>query len=58
MEHLDFIVWMIGFPLERGISEWLRTHRRGPLKEYGATTIGIAALVEHALWLGIGYALW
>ena len=58
VEHLDFIVWMIGFPIGWEIAEWIRSMRAIPEKECGDSAKGFAAVIVVALWLGIGGALW
>jgi len=58
MEHLDFIVWMLGFPVMWETAEWIRSKRSGPRKEYSESTTGFAAVIVVAMWIGIGGALW
>lgn len=55
MNHLDFIVWMIGFPVSQAAIEWLK--RDVPSVEYDDGVGWIAATALILLWLGIGWAL-
>lgn len=55
MEHADFVVWMLCYPLVSATSSymaWLRGQR------YTDTVIGIAAWVSMVTWLGIGGLLY
>lgn len=58
MAHLDFIVWMLGFPVVWEIAEWIRSKRSGPQKEYSDAATGFAAVIAVAMWFGVGAALW
>ena len=57
MNHLDFIVWMIGFPITATIVEaveWNYCKR----KEYSEDTEKLASTLLFLIWVGVGIALW
>ena len=57
MNHLDFIVWMIAFPVLEVIIDairWNYCERR----EYSDETKAISALFRLVIWLVVAKALW
>ena len=57
MKHLDFIVWMVAFPLSQAIIDAIRW-RYCERNEYSEAAKGLAALILMTMWLGIGALLW
>ena len=56
MEHLDFIVWMIGAPFFETISTIIR-YKWGERKEYTDDVRGWAAVFTLAVYFFVGYQL-
>jgi hypothetical protein len=54
MQHLDFIVWMLGFPIAIELSELVGSYA----KQKPAKDAGEAGPVLLLIWFGIGYLLW
>lgn len=57
MEHLDFLVWMLGYSIVSDIGKainWQFCERR----EYSADTRGWAAVIEAVVYFGVAGALW
>jgi uncharacterized protein YlxP (DUF503 family) len=60
MQHLDFILWMLLYPLSVSLCGYLDTlqnKRIGITKVYSKKTEGISAAVMIFIWLFIGYQL-
>lgn len=58
MEHLDFIVWMLGFPVAHATAEWISSLRTSRREEYSEWVEGWVAVILLVMWLGIGAKLW
>ena len=56
MEHIDFVVWMLGYPLVVQAEKWWR-FRRGHLEGTPGEQ-GAAALISMAVWAGVGWLLY
>ena len=57
MNHLDFLIWMLGMPLIETITHairWQWCERR----EYSPDTRGWAALLEFIFYIYVGFLLW
>ena len=54
MQHLDFIVWMIGFPIGIAIKQRISQYRE---RGYSQNARSIAAICNLVMWLGIGLVL-
>lgn len=55
MGHMDFVVWMVGFPIANAISDYVG-HLRGHVYSEGVKMVANIASVM--LWGGIGVLLW
>ena len=55
MEHLDFVLWMVGYPIASSISNWLG-YLSG--RKYSDAVHGIAALISISVWVYVGYLLY
>jgi hypothetical protein len=55
MQHLDFIVWMLGFPLMCSLDTFILSLVKG--REYKKPSPETAMVLE-VLWFGIGILLW
>lgn len=55
MDHLDFIVWMIAWPIGRAIVRLIES--KYCTKEYPKDVRGLTALIIVATWYGVGYLL-
>lgn len=55
MNHIDFAIWMVGYPLVLSIT-WLpyRYFNNGKLPP----EMGFEAIVKLAYWIGIGALIW
>jgi hypothetical protein len=51
MQHIDFIVWMLGWPLVVG------TMLHNGLDDYETKTQYVLALIYLLAWLGVGYLI-
>jgi len=57
MNHLDFLVWMLGYPLVVALCEaihWSWCKR----EDYSEGVEAMGALTVFVIWLAIGKALW
>ncbi|MBN1141549.1 MAG: hypothetical protein JXB25_07135 [Deltaproteobacteria bacterium] len=61
MEHLDFIVWMIGFPIAEQICSAIlkvaNKYAEIEPRTYSKHTDGMAAAIFVAIWLYVGCIL-
>jgi len=51
MEHLDFVLWMVGFPMCVAIEDCARKYR-------GKKKHDLQGLFDLILWIALGIALW
>ena len=56
IHHLDFLIWMLGFPVADAVSDWIiakakNKKPRGELDGYQSTAILL-------IWFGVGYLLY
>jgi hypothetical protein len=57
MENLDFVLWMIFYPLSTIISDYI-SHLKKPNKVYEESTEIIYSLFCVFLWFYVGYLLY
>lgn len=61
MEHLDFILWMLLFPICIFLQDYISAKKRQITKEqekiYSKDTEGYAAMLYAFIWFFIGYHL-
>ena len=61
MEHLDFILWMLLFPICMSLQDYISAKKRQLTneseKQYSKDTEGYAALFFVVLWFFVGYHL-
>lgn len=61
MQHLDFILWMILFPISVSIGEYISAKKRQITKEpeikFSEKTERFAGFIVIVIWLFIGYKL-
>ena len=55
MEHPDFIVWMLCYPLVATASQYAAYKRE---RRYTDNVEGISAMLMTATWFGIGWVLY
>ena len=58
MNHADFIVWMLCFPIMVQVTEWIRFQYTREKVVFDDIKGSVARMVIFALWLGVGYLLW
>lgn len=56
MRQKDFLIWMLGFPITKSITELITEYFIG--RTFSDSTHAAAALVALIFYCGIGYMLW
>ncbi len=51
MEHLDFVLWMVGYPMSVTLGNAVRQHQ-------GKNEVKFQQLTDFLIWVGIGFLLW
>jgi hypothetical protein len=60
MEHIDFVLWMVLYPIASGITNYLGTKSRilEGLPPYGKTTTALASLTTIVIWIYVATLLY
>lgn len=60
MEHLAFVIWMIGYPLASTWSDMISAKKRKieGLELYSKETKAFGAIVDIAIWWYVGWLLY
>lgn len=60
MEHIDFVLWMVLYPIGYQITSYLGVKIRGISKKepYTDETVAFAAVVNIVIWFAIGAILY
>lgn len=60
MEHLDFVLWMVTYPIAVSLDRYLSVKMRllGKLKRHTDVSIAIDSLFDLIIWISVGCLLW